>query len=338
MTPLHYAAAGGHSETIKQLITPRGVIKDEYVEICRKDLSSKDSINTMMGLAAQGGHLEVMKGLHEEKNVPLKPGLMYRAYVNGSIKIMEWLKEKGVNPNVVAREMVGHNLDHSPIADEVNLKVTRWIVENIENPAEIYLSYTRDMAHKWDIKLILWAYGHNVIGDLGSDEYRQNAERFFAVKHCSIEEKIKAGTNLLRAIYVSPSISKELVKVIESYTNNELNNISPTSTLTDELSNLSVFVKEKLETVNDIAISNALINLNAKIEELQQESLAASLAQIQISSELSSSGEEGESKHSEEIGASIHQESGEITSPTAQQDTSDDTRAVVLSGEDAEVS
>jgi len=430
LTPLHYATAGGHLELIKQLITPGGLMKDDYVAICKKYLSSKDSINIMMGLAAQGGHVEVMKllvengadinykspradvivkgtpnfneilvfegikadpklqnynllhtpmelasrngcveamkwleekgvpidghnliyqaarkghldvmkWLHEEKNIPLDPQLMYGAHDSFSVKIMQWLKDKGVDPNVVAKKIVGCNLDHSPAADKVNLEVTRWIVKNIDNPAKIYLSYPKAIASKWDIKLILWAYGHNAIGDLGSDEYRQNAEKFFAVKHCSIEEKIKAGLNLLRAIYDSPSISKELVKVIKSYTNTELNNISPTSTLTDELSSLATFVREELKKVEDKAISNALVNLNNKIEALQEDGLVTLLAQMQIvKSDPNSSVVVKESEHGEEADISAHQESSDLNTSILSQETADDIGTVVLSGEDQEV-
>jgi len=139
----------------------------------------------------------------------------------------------------------------------------------------------------------------------------------------------------LRAIYGSPSISKELAKVIKDYTTTELNNLSPTPTLTDELSNLSAIVQEELEKVDNQTISNALINLNSKIEKLKAKSLAESLAQMQIvKSELDLGCGVGESKESDEAPSTIDQESGEMH--IALQDTSKDASTVALNGENQE--
>jgi len=220
LTPLHYAAARGKLEIIKQSITPGGLIRDDYVEICRKDLSSKDNLKIMMDLAFQGQHLELMS-LLVENGASLEPELMYRAYFSRSVKTMEWLKDKGVDPNVIAKKMVANSLDRPSMNSKADVEVNRWIVKNIDNPAEIYLSYPRAIADKWDIKLMLWAYGHNAIGEQGSEEYRQNAERFFASKHCSIGEKLKLALtscalymallqslrNLLRLLKTTPLLN-----------------------------------------------------------------------------------------------------------------------------------
>jgi ankyrin repeat protein len=121
-TALHYAAKGGHLETLKYLV-------GKGAEVNARDIKRK----TALHYAAQGGHLELLQYLVEEKgaevdtqNKKRKTALHYAAQ-EGQLKTLKYLVEKGAEVNARDKERRKTALHYA--AQEGHLETLKYLVE-----------------------------------------------------------------------------------------------------------------------------------------------------------------------------------------------------------------